>query len=108
MRAALALMAISCCILALPVQASAKFHYTHSVTVTGSIVDNWTISNPDTCASVGAGTVSVDFQTKGSTRIRPLIDRVAGRPHSRKAGSWVLAVPEGGGITHMGTRKATG
>jgi hypothetical protein len=108
MRIPLGIIALLVCLLAVPVQASAKFHYTHTVSATGSIVDNWTVADPEDCASQGAGNVSVSYESKGRIRIRPLIDKFAGRPHSKKPGSWVLAVPGGGGITHLGRKPATG
>ena len=42
---------------------SKRFHYTHLVSVTGHLVDHWTINDSDYCGLVGDGTVTVDYHT---------------------------------------------
>jgi hypothetical protein len=106
-HSALALIISLAVLVGVPAEASA-FKYTHKITATGTLTDNWTISDSEDCGPVGSGSVSLDFSTIGTKRIRPLIDKVAARRNSKKAGSWVLAVPGGGGFTHMGSLKGKG
>ena len=103
----LALILSLAVLIGIPAEASA-FKYTHKITATGTLTDNWTISDSEDCGPVGSGSVSLEFSTIGTKRIRPLIDKVAARRNSKKAGSWVLAVPGGSGFTHMGTLKGKG
>lgn len=91
--------------LVVPIEASA-FKYTHRVVISGEITDNWTTNDPASCGLNGSGSLTVSFTTKASTRIRPFISKFGGRPRSKKFGVWVLGVPGGGGVTHMGWRKA--
>ena len=53
---------------------SKRFHYTHRVSVTGQLVDRWTINDPDRCGLVGAGSVTVNFRTAKAALARPYID----------------------------------
>src|SRR5213080_351030 len=82
---------------------SKRFHYTHRVTVTGHLVDHWTINDPGRCGLVGDGTVTVDYQTTKPSLARPYID-----PYAGLHGTWVIGVPVGGGIGHMPPKPAAG
>lgn len=94
-------------ILVIPAEASA-FKYTHRVTATATLTDHWTVNDTRFCGDVGDGTFSAQLETTGSTRIRPFIDKVGSRPVENGVGLWILAVPGGGGYTHMRSRKAKG
>jgi hypothetical protein len=87
---------------------SKRFPYTHLVSATGHVVDHWTINDSGYCGLVGDGTVTVDFHTTKPALARPLIDPYAGSDNPKSRGSWVLAVPTGGGIGHMRSQPATG
>ena len=51
---------------------------THKVTIEGEWVNDWAVSEDRACGPVGAGKLSVKFRT-GATRVRPYVDRDAGR-----------------------------
>jgi hypothetical protein len=87
---------------------SKRFHYTHLVSVTGHLVDHWTINDTGYCGLVGDGTVTVDYRTTKPALATPIIDPYAGSDNPKSRGSWVLAVPTGGGIGHMPAKPATG
>ena len=87
---------------------SKRFHYTHLVSVTGHLVDHWTINDSDYCGLVGDGTVTVDYHTTKPALARPFIDPYAGSDNPKSRGSWVLGVPTGGGVGHMRSQHAAG
>lgn len=87
---------------------SKRFHYTHLVSVTGHLVDHWTINDSDYCGLVGDGTVTVDYHTTKPALARPFIDPYAGSDNPKSRGSWVLGVPVGGGVGHMPSQHAAG
>ena len=87
---------------------SKHFKYTHWVSVTGHFVDHWTIDDTGYCGLVGDGTVTVDYRMTKPARAWPFIDPYAGSDNPKSRGSWVLAVPVGGGIGHMPPKPATG
>jgi hypothetical protein len=104
-----ALLIVLCVVLPVVVPAEASaFHYTHRVTATATLTDNWTIDELRECGALGSGSVSITLKTVTYTKIRPLVDKVGARPIGNKLGLWVLAIPGGGGYAHMRTRKATG
>ncbi len=74
---------------------AAKFTYTHRVTVTGQLVDHWTVDDPSPCGPVGDGTETVTFQTKKAFRARVYIDRYANSEVRNQAGTWLLVAPQG-------------
>ncbi|MGZ4319191.1 MAG: hypothetical protein ACXVRD_07695 [Gaiellaceae bacterium] len=82
---------------------SKRFHYTHLVSITGQLVDHWTINDSGYCGLVGDGTVTVDYKTTKPALARPFVD-----PYAGLHGSWVLGVPAGGGVGHMPPKPATG
>jgi len=87
---------------------SKRYHPTHSISVTGHLVDHWTINDTGYCGLVGDGTVTVDYRMTKPARAKPLIDPYAGSDNPKSHGSWVMAVPVGGGIGHMPSKPATG
>ena len=64
---------------------SKRFRYTHLVSVTGHVVDHWTINDSDYCGLVGDGTVTVDFHTTKPALARPFIDPYAGSDNPQVA-----------------------
>lgn len=75
--------------------ADAKFHATHSVTVSGSLVDDWTIDEPDDCGNVGGGSVTVGFAFKKPIEVDAHVDRYAGSEVNGDIGRWVFVRPQG-------------
>ena len=104
MRSSAALLLSALALIVVPVDASA-IHYTHRVTISGGIVDNWTTTNPASCGSNGSGSLKVSFTTKASTKIQPYISSSGARARSNKSGVWVLGVPSPGAPTHMRSRS---
>jgi hypothetical protein len=74
---------------------AAHFAYTHRVTVTGQLVDHWTVDDPSSCGPVGDGTATVTFQVKKAYRARVYIDRYANSEVNDRAGTWILVAPQG-------------
>src|SRR6476659_4828959 len=70
--------------------AAKKFHYTHRVTVTGHLVDHWTIDDPNDCGPMGDGTVTVDFSLVKPAKATPVLDRYHSSETRPYHGSWVL------------------
>jgi hypothetical protein len=56
-----------------------KFHYSHRVSISGRLVDHWTIDDTRSCGPVGDGTVTVEFQQRSPARARVEYNRVEGR-----------------------------
>ena len=77
---------------------------THTVSIKGELVDNWTIDDPAPCGDVGSGTLTVKFQTQ-KIRVLPFID-----PFQRNGkGSWIIGYPLGKrGIRDAPYIKSTG
>jgi hypothetical protein len=87
---------------ALPSQAAAKkFHFTHKITVTGTLVDHWTAASSTACDRVGDGTLTVNFHLKRPAFASPQISRFSG-PHGR----WVLLAPFEHVLTDLPPRPA--
>jgi hypothetical protein len=107
MRSAL-LTSLCVIVLALvPAEASA-FHYTHRVTATATVTDDWTVDEQKECGALGPGSVTATLKTVTYAKVRPMISKYGARPIGRKLGLWVLAVPVGGGYAGVGVLKATG
>ncbi|MGH2905759.1 MAG: hypothetical protein ACRDKI_03205 [Solirubrobacterales bacterium] len=107
MRRFVLLLAAVAVLACFPAEAAA-FHYTHRVTISAELTDNWSTDDPVDCGIYGSGSVTIKLATDGSTRIRPLYSKYGARPKGRKLGILVLGVPAGGGVTHMGARKSSG
>src|SRR5262249_49833573 len=73
---------------ALPVEAAAKYHYTHRVSLSGTWVDHWSINDPHTCDAVGDGTVTVTFRSRLPSKVGVL-------PPSRHNLRWQFDAPLG-------------
>lgn len=56
-----------------------KFHYSHRVSISGRLVDHWTINDTRTCGPVGDGTVTVEFHQSSPAKVRVEYNRVEGR-----------------------------
>jgi hypothetical protein len=88
-RATLVLAALV--IVAAPAPAAArKFHYSHRVSISGRLVDHWTVNDTRTCGPVGDGTVTVEFHQTSPAKARVDYSRVEGR--------WEALVPASGGL----------
>lgn len=61
---------------------------THTVSIKGTLVNHWTISEAEECSPVGEGTLTVQFHTTVATRVWPYLDDYAG-------GGWNVGVPHG-------------
>jgi hypothetical protein len=72
--------------------ASDIVHATHAVSVEGTLVNHWTIDEPDACGLVGDGTLTVTFKTSKPARVLPYIDKFAGS-ETGHVGSWIIGVP---------------
>ena len=70
------------------VSVARKFHYSHRVSISGSLVDHWTINDTRSCGPVGDGTMTVQFHQKRAAKARVEYSRVEGR--------WEAFVPAGG------------
>jgi hypothetical protein len=73
---------------------------THKVTISGELVNHWTVSDDRDCAVVGGGTVSTKFKTIAPKRVRPIRN-----PHS---GKWQILVPVKNLYYGMRPEKASG
>jgi hypothetical protein len=82
-RAAIALVAIGFWMVA--GSAEAKFHYSHRVSISGRLVDHWTVNDTRSCGPVGDGTVTVEFHQKTPAKARVEYNPVEGR--------WDILVP---------------
>jgi hypothetical protein len=74
---------------------AAGFPYTHRVSVSGQLVDHWTVNDPSTCGAVGDGTLTITFQTKKAFRARVVIDPGANSEVHNRLGTWILLAPQG-------------
>lgn len=82
---------------------------THRVSVTGQLVDRWTIDEPDQCGAVGGGTLTVDFKSRTGNRAQVGISPTHAS-ESGGMGSWTLLVigDSAGHITDMDAKPARG
>jgi hypothetical protein len=85
---------------AFPGIATAKFHYSHRVSISGSLVDHWTMNDTSTCGAVGDGTVTVDFHQKAPAKA--LVEYV---PVETK---WFAFVPRGGLVGGLPPKPVAG
>src|SRR5919201_7176918 len=73
-RARPSLLVLACAITTLGAavdQAAArKFHYSHRVSISGRLVDHWTVNDTRSCGPVGDGTVTVDFHQRSPAKAR--------------------------------------
>ena len=100
-------MVAACTLIAAPVAAAARM--THTVTIQGELINNWTTADPRGCTDNGGGTLTVRFRTTAPTRVLPYVDRFQ-RAANGRWGAWMIAVPvpPGSGIKHMPYVPATG
>jgi hypothetical protein len=101
MRYIAASFLVAALLVCIPAEASAKFHYTHRLSIEAELVNNWTLQDTGVCAPAGTGSLRFQLATTRSTRFRPEGRRVAG-------GRLNLVVPNFGGTVAMGIRKAAG
>jgi hypothetical protein len=47
-----------------------KFQYSHRVSISGRLVDHWTVNDTRSCGPVGDGTVTVDFHQRSPAKAR--------------------------------------
>ncbi|HEY7632623.1 MAG TPA: hypothetical protein VH817_18100 [Thermoleophilaceae bacterium] len=100
-RANLALILALVASAVLPAASAArKFHYSHRVSISGSLVDHWTINDTRSCGPVGDGTVSVDFHQRRAAKARVEYNRVEGR--------WEALVPTGGLLGGLPAKPVVG
>jgi hypothetical protein len=89
----LAAAAVAALIVCAPAAAASNIvHATHAVSVEGTLVDHWTINEPDPCGLVGDGTLTVTFKTTTPARVLPYIDKFASS-ETGGFGSWIIGVP---------------
>jgi hypothetical protein len=63
------------------------FRYTHSVAVSGQLVDSWTRTATGNCGLQGSGSTTINYTWTKAWRVTPQINRFAGA-HGR----WVLTI----------------
>jgi hypothetical protein len=101
LRAALA-AAVLLGLAAAPAQA---FKLTHKITVSGRLVDQWTIDEPGSCNPVGGGTTTLEFGTRRPLRARPTLHPTYSGKVGSRHGSWgMLVVGPDGHIIDMPPR----
>ena len=82
--------------------ATAADGMTHKVTISGELVNHWTVNDDKDCGPTGDGTLTVRFRTSSATRVLPRVANDAGR-------KWGVFVPYGPrAVTEMGDAKAAG
>jgi hypothetical protein len=82
---------------------AAQFRYTHQVTISGQMVDNWSISEPGLCGTTGDGSLKLTYQNKAV--VKAFVTRERG---SRR---WLLAGLSGGQfhqVTFLPPKPAVG
>jgi hypothetical protein len=67
-----------------PAQAKKRFHFTHTVTVSGKIVDEWTRTAASDCGLQGTGSLTMTFAWAAAQKVTPTRN-----PQHR----WTLDVP---------------
>jgi hypothetical protein len=77
-----------------------KFHYSHRISISGRLVDHWTVNDTRSCGPVGDGTVTVEFHQKTPAKARVEYSRVEGR--------WEALVPGGGLLTGLPAKPVVG
>jgi len=92
MTRALAAVVVAALLACAPAAASNQVHATHKVSVEGTLVNHWTIDEPEPCGLVGDGTLTVTFKTTQPARVLPYIDKFAGSATGHY-GSWIIGVP---------------
>jgi hypothetical protein len=65
--------------------AARKFHYSHRVSISGRLVDHWTVNDTRSCGPVGDGTVTVEFHQRSPAK--------AWVSYNRVEGGWFALVP---------------
>jgi hypothetical protein len=68
--------------------AARKFHYSHRVSISGRLVDHWTVNDTRGCGPVGDGTVTVEFHRTSPAKALVEYNPVEAR--------WLALVPRGG------------
>ena len=91
---------------AVPAPASAV-RMTHTVSIAGQLVNNWTIDDPEECGPVGAGTFTVNFRSTQTRRVLPLIDPYQ-RAETGGYKAWVVYVPLGRHLKGMPDLRSSG
>lgn len=93
---------IVCCAIALIAAPEATARMTHKVTISGELVNHWTVHDDRDCGPTGSGTLTVRFRTSTATRVLPRVNNDAGR-------EWRVFVPFGPrGVTEMDHVRAVG
>lgn len=93
MTRALAAALVAALVACAPAAAASDIvHATHKVSVEGTLVNHWTIDEPDACGLVGDGTLTVTFKTTRPARVLPFIDKFASS-ETGHPGSWIIGVP---------------
>jgi hypothetical protein len=89
LRVAAGLLAavISLALFVTPAFSASKFRATHSVSINGKVTANWTRTSSDTCDAVGSGSISIEYHSTETAKVKPII---ATEGHFL---GWVLAVP---------------
>jgi hypothetical protein len=92
--------------------AARKFHYSHRVSISGRLVDHWTINDTRSCGPVGDGSVTVEFHQTSPAKARVEYNRVEGRWEALVPGKTLLvglpAKPVVGTISFVDNTVATG
>jgi hypothetical protein len=79
------------------------------MTVTGELVDHWTIVDTRPCRVTGDGTVTVSFQLAKPKLVSPVIDSSAAGEPNNSPGSWVIGIPGPlRGVNPIKSQNATG
>ena len=85
-----------------PASATGKTPMTHKVTITGELVNHWTIDeHRGECGRVGSGTLSMKFKTTEARRVKPY-------RNSYRPGDWSIVEDYGGHLEFMRPEKAEG
>lgn len=107
MRQILSLLVALVLVALLPAEAQA-FRYTHRLSVTAELTDNWTVRDTGECGINGGGTVKLTLTSNGLSRFRPIYDKKAARRVGVARGSLILGVPVGSGVGAMTSRRSNG
>jgi hypothetical protein len=86
--AVLGAMVAACAFAAAPAGA---VRMTHTVTIEGELVNNWTVADPSVCGDNGRGTLTVKFKTTRPTQVLPYVDRFQ-RAKTGRYGAWLIGV----------------
>ena len=90
--------------------AQAKYKPTHRVSVTGKLVNHWTMDEPDECGAVGSGTLTVEFKSRTGNRAQVGVYRTHASETNDGKGAWGLLViaDSAGHISDMAAKPARG